>query len=147
MPWADYTPMFLPLIHVSINKDVQQWKIVVSMIYCHSFLFETVRKPQEKNIQISFFILEEIVTHDLREKCSNSYLWLLSILEDTFSLHSAISNIRSYGRISHVKIFLFNFLNPMVLWKSCFFCHFDISLLSKICLSTIITPNSSLTID
>lgn len=55
------------------------------------------------------------MTHDLREKYSNSYLQLVSILEETFSLHSAISNIRSYGRNSHVKIFLFNFLNPMVL--------------------------------
>lgn len=55
------------------------------------------------------------MTHDLRGKCSNSYLQLLSILEEIFCLCSAISNIRRYGRNSHVKIFVFNFLNPMVL--------------------------------
>lgn len=143
VPWAYYTPTFLWLMHVSVNKNIQQCKIVVPIIYCHSFLFENVHKPQEKKMfKYPCLFWWKSITHDLREKCYNSYLQLFSILEETFSLHSAISNIRNYGRNSHVKILLCNFLNPMVLWNCCCFCHFDISLLSKICLSTVIISNS-----
>lgn len=47
-------PMFLQLIHVSINKNIQQQKIAVPKIYCHSFLFETVCKLQEKILKYPY---------------------------------------------------------------------------------------------
>lgn len=55
-----------------------------------------------KDIQISLFILEGI-----NDTCL-----------ETFYLHSAISNISSYGRNRHVKTFLLNFLDPMLLFLS-----------------------------